>query len=237
MWRFKGGLDDLEREDQLRAYADVGGHPRALGYLDALLRGEKARFPDVAERMEKALRDKGISNPRRWMKGVKGDLDRALAEATTLAVDDVLLDRLLERLEGQPLARALLLGASVYRVPVDEIGLAWYQKSLDIDEELGSRAGMAITISQLGVLATARGSPEEAIPLNLRSLTIRLQIGSPEVRIDLYWLGRQRESVGEERFLEVLGQHLSEEDLRTVLELMAQFENARAGATSEGPAE
>jgi tetratricopeptide (TPR) repeat protein len=59
------------------------------------------------------------------MKGVEGDLDRALAEAVTIAVDDVLLDRLLERLETVPLAKDLLVGAAVYRVPVGLLGLVW----------------------------------------------------------------------------------------------------------------
>ena len=31
-----------------------------------------------------------------------------------------------------------------------------------------------------------------AVPLNLRSLAIGLEIGAPEVRIDLHWLRRQR---------------------------------------------
>jgi tetratricopeptide (TPR) repeat protein len=43
----------------------------------------------------------------------------------TLAVDDVLLGALLGRLEGVALGRVLLLGASVYREAVDEVGLAW----------------------------------------------------------------------------------------------------------------
>ena len=123
-WRLPA-LDKLGKEEQLRAYADVGGHPRALEYLDALLRGGKARFQDVTDRMERSLEAKGIRRPDAWMQGVAGDLDRALAETVTLAVDDVLLDRLLERSAGVPAAKELLVGAAVYRVPVDRIGLVW----------------------------------------------------------------------------------------------------------------
>src|SRR5262249_53110586 len=61
----------------------------------------------------------------RWYAGKKGDLDLALAEVVTLAADEVLLDALLTRLDSIPLARKLLLGTSVYRVPVDEIVLTW----------------------------------------------------------------------------------------------------------------
>jgi hypothetical protein len=124
LWRLSG-LNALSPADQRRAYADVGGHPRALEYLDALLRGGRTPFPNVAERLEAALEHRGIARPDTWMQGVAGDLDRALAETVTLAADDVLLDHLLDRLAAAPLARALLLGAAVYRVPVDEVGLWW----------------------------------------------------------------------------------------------------------------
>ncbi|MER5506148.1 tetratricopeptide repeat protein, partial [Streptomyces sp. NPDC002766] len=124
IWRLPG-LDALSPADRRRAYADVGGHPRALEYLDALLRGGQARFPDIADRMEAALEARGVADPERWMSGVQGDLDTALAEAVTLAVDDVLLDTLLDELDTVPAARALLDGMSVYRTPVDVTGVAW----------------------------------------------------------------------------------------------------------------
>ena len=82
---------------------------------------------------------------------------------------------------------------------------------------------MAATISQLGVLATERGNPEEAVPFNLRSLAIRLQIGSPQARTDIHWLNRQRELLGEERFGEILREHVSEEDAGKVLDLMEEI--------------
>ncbi|MFJ4242406.1 TIR domain-containing protein, partial [Streptomyces iakyrus] len=124
IWRLPG-LDALAPADQRRAYADVGGHPRALEYLDALLRGGQARFSDIADRMEAALEARGVADPERWMAGVEGDLDTALAETVTLAVDDVLLDTLLGQLNGVPGARQLLEGMAVYRTPVDVTGVAW----------------------------------------------------------------------------------------------------------------
>ena len=110
--------------------------------------------------------------------------------------------------------------------------LEWYQKSLRIEEELGNRAGMASTFSQLGVLATGRGNPEEGVSHNLRSLAIRLQIGSPQVRINLHWLNRQRELLGEERFGEILREHLSEEDAVAVLDMMAKSSTKPGGVDS-----
>ncbi len=119
------GLGRLAPDELQRAYEEVGGHPRALEYLDALLRGGKARFPEVEQRLKKALEKKGIADPARWRPDTAGGLDAALAETATLAADDVLLGTLLERLDAQPLARKLLFGAAVYRMPVDRAGLAF----------------------------------------------------------------------------------------------------------------
>jgi len=124
-WRLSG-LDALDHDELKQAYVNVGGHPRALEYLDALLRGGKARFADVEQRLKKAiLKNKGIEDPDQWCNDIKGDFDQALAETITLAADDVLLDELLERLKEIPLASGLLYGASVHRLPVDQSGLAW----------------------------------------------------------------------------------------------------------------
>lgn len=54
VWRLPA-LDALPPDELQRAYEQVGGHPRALEYLDALLRDGKARFPDVERRLRKGL--------------------------------------------------------------------------------------------------------------------------------------------------------------------------------------
>ena len=124
MWQLPG-LDDLTRDQRERAYRDVGGHPRTLEYLDALLRRGEARFEDIAARMEDRLADKGIADPQAWLGSATRDFDANLAEAVTMAVDDVVLGDLLDELSRTPLARELVVGASVYRHPVDETALAW----------------------------------------------------------------------------------------------------------------
>ena len=123
IWRLPG-LDELSAEDQNRAYRDVGGHPRTLEYLDALLRGQ-ARFDDIADRIENGLRERGISDPEAWLATPGRTLNTALAEATTLAADDVVLTRLLDQLANTPLAEDLVIRAAVYRVPVDDTALAF----------------------------------------------------------------------------------------------------------------
>ena len=124
MWQLPG-LDDLTRDQRARAYRDVGGHPRTLEYLDALLRRGEARFEDVAARMEDRLAEQGIADPQAWLGSPTRDFDANLAEAVTMAVDDVVLGDLLGELSRTPLARELVVGASVYRHPVDETALAW----------------------------------------------------------------------------------------------------------------
>ena len=89
MWRLPG-LDALAAADRNRAYRDVGGHPRTLEYLDALLRGGQARFDDVAERMEDRLRDRGIADQiMDWLTQPNRGLGACLAAAISLANDKI----------------------------------------------------------------------------------------------------------------------------------------------------
>ncbi|MDQ3879843.1 MAG: TIR domain-containing protein, partial [Chloroflexota bacterium] len=90
VWQLPG-LDALSEDERMRAYRNVGGHPRTLEYLDALLQGGRARFADIAERMEERLTKRGISHPEAWLATRERNLDSTLAEAVTLAVDDVVL--------------------------------------------------------------------------------------------------------------------------------------------------
>ena len=122
MWRLPG-LDALPAAGKDQAYRNVGGHPRTLEYLDALLRGGRAHFDDVALRMEDRLRERGIADPAAWLARPGRNLDASMAEAVTLAVNDVVLSGLLQRLADTPVATELVIGASVYRVPVEDTAL------------------------------------------------------------------------------------------------------------------
>ena len=111
-------------------------HPRCLEYLDALLAGGQARFADVRIRLFKAASARLSAQGHRTTDidrylSEHGQLDAALAETAALAADDVLLDDLLTDLEVVPHARALLLGASVYRRAVDHHALAYQLGSPD----------------------------------------------------------------------------------------------------------
>jgi hypothetical protein len=160
IWQLPG-LDALSDRDRLRAYRDVGGHPRTLEYLDALLRGGDARFDDVAERLEANLAARGIDDPEAWVATPGRDLDASVAEAVTLAVDDVVLGELLEQVAQTPLARELVVGASVYRVPVDDTALIWQLADETEDPpDLERRARIARVAEALNKVAEATGQTE-----------------------------------------------------------------------------
>ncbi|MEV6843100.1 tetratricopeptide repeat protein [Actinoplanes sp. NPDC051411] len=137
-WRLPGvyALSDADRD---RAYRDLGGHPRALEYLDALLQAGRERdatvtgarggdrpFAAIADRMETVLHRRGVDDPAGWMRAAGRDVDVAIAETVTAAAADALLTGILNRLaECHPEAHRLLLAASVHRRPVPEPGLVW----------------------------------------------------------------------------------------------------------------
>ena len=113
-------LDRLEPRDLERVWRLVGGHPRSLEYLDALLSRGTARYPDVTRRLQAAITARlGGQDLDDWLAARVG-LDAALAETVTLAADDILLGDLLTRLGEVSGAGDLLTGISVYREPVDE---------------------------------------------------------------------------------------------------------------------
>uniref|UniRef100_A0AAU3HVT6 Tetratricopeptide repeat protein n=1 Tax=Streptomyces sp. NBC_01393 TaxID=2903851 RepID=A0AAU3HVT6_9ACTN len=172
IWRLPG-LDALTPAEQQRAYTDVGGHPRALEYLDALLCGGQARFPDIAERMEAALEDRGVLDPERWMADAAGDLDTALAETVTLAVDDILLDALLAQLDTVPGARRLLDGLAVYRTPVDATGAAWQLSHLTAPPEPDPALDQRLRIinTQINTARAAGAGPEDGFGLPPETIT------------------------------------------------------------------
>lgn len=115
IWRLPG-IDALPPPEQLQVWTRLGGHPRSLEYLDALLRDGDGRFDAVHARLRAASAGHDTT---------RGSLGRKLDETSALIAQDVLLPELLARLETVPLARPLLLGAAVYRLPVDRVGLAW----------------------------------------------------------------------------------------------------------------
>ena len=128
-------LDDLDEAQLDQVWRLAGGHPRSLEYLDALLSGGQARYPDVTRRLHNAVTRRLDGADRTQWLAARTGLDAALAETVALAADDVLLDDLLARLDQVPGAAALLIGVSVYREPVDVNAVLFQVGQPDPDAE------------------------------------------------------------------------------------------------------
>ncbi|MGK5551456.1 tetratricopeptide repeat protein [Actinomadura kijaniata] len=138
IWRLPA-LNALEPAEQERAWAEVGGHPRTLEYLDALLRGGEARFGDITRRLTRLIKQRSdVDDPKALLEQTTGDFDVALVESVTLAARDVLLGDLVGLLSE--FERRVLVGVSVYRRPVDRTGAVWpVSDPIDPDPDLETR--------------------------------------------------------------------------------------------------
>ncbi|MCX4092544.1 tetratricopeptide repeat protein [Nocardia sp. alder85J] len=107
-------LDRLATGQFDQVWRLLGGHPRSLEYLDALLAQGRARYADTTARLAATL----AAHPETHAAlDATADLDTHIAATITLISNEILLADLLIGLS--PAARHLLLGMSVYREPVD----------------------------------------------------------------------------------------------------------------------
>ena len=168
-------LDKLDEGQLDRVWRLAGGHPRSLEYLDALLAGGTARYPDVTARLDRAIGGRlGGTDKERWLAARTG-LDAALAETVALAADDVLLDDLLARLGQVPGAAGLLLGLSAYREPVDANGVLFQAGQPDpAAEDLPDRDTAYQQISD--ILAAAGITVDDSLDLARVPEQVRAQL-------------------------------------------------------------
>jgi hypothetical protein len=155
-------LDLLDGSQLGQVWRLVGGHPRSLEYLDALLSGGTARYPDVTARLSAAVNQRLSETDRGLWLAADTKLDAALAETATLAADDVLLDDLLTRLAEVPGAAELLSGISVYREPVDRNAVL-FQAGLPDPDDRASSARAAATQQAEAILAAAGITVDESL--------------------------------------------------------------------------
>jgi len=119
-------LDLLAPGELARVCRMVGGHPRCLEYLDALLAGGRGVYPDVTARLATAVARRLDTDDLGGWFAAHTALDPALTDVVTLAADDVLLGDLLRRLDTVPGAVDLLRAASVFRTPVPVVALLFH---------------------------------------------------------------------------------------------------------------
>jgi tetratricopeptide (TPR) repeat protein len=96
----------------------VGGHPRMLELLDALLRGGQGRLVHVNEKLQELLAKAGLE-----LSAEVANLDEGLQQALLLGFRDVTLDELLAVARTEGVEKALLQVA-VSNLPVSPDGLA-----------------------------------------------------------------------------------------------------------------
>ncbi len=159
-------LDRLDQAQVDQIWRMVGGHPRSLEYLDALLSKGSGRYPDISDRLTRAVTQKlGAERAAEFLASER-TLDAALAEAAVLAADDVLLTKLLgEVSEG---ARSLLLGTSVYREPVGLTALL-FQVGED-NESAGFTPDRTGANDRIGEILSAAGISTDDGPVDPANL-------------------------------------------------------------------
>ncbi|HEY2277430.1 MAG TPA: ATP-binding protein [Streptosporangiaceae bacterium] len=108
-------LGRLGEQDLDLVWRLLGGHPRAMEYLDGLLADGQVRFADLAGRLS-ALLPPVPGAPAPAAPVAPTELPLPVAEAATLAVSGALLAELFDRLS--PASQGLLARASAYREPI-----------------------------------------------------------------------------------------------------------------------
>jgi tetratricopeptide (TPR) repeat protein len=117
-------LRDLPVEDRRLIVTTIGGHPRLIEFVDALLRGRRGRglLHSVSEKLRALAAAEGVPLARSPREAPT--LSDATRQALILGSRDILLEELLALLT--PRQREVLLQAAVSRVPmsIDDLGSA-----------------------------------------------------------------------------------------------------------------
>ena len=95
----------------------VGGHPRMLEFLDAVLAGGRGRLAHVTEKLRKLLRATHVE-----LDGTVDDLDESLRKTLLLGTRDVFLSELLTIVRSEA-ADGVLFQLSVSNLPVTPAGI------------------------------------------------------------------------------------------------------------------
>ncbi|WP_250002736.1 ATP-binding protein [Actinoplanes sp. M2I2] len=241
-------LSGLGADEQARAWAFCGGNPRALEDLDTLLGHGGEEFAGLAERLERVLADNGVVDPARWVPSLQAGRDeaaagRALAEAITTIVDDILVGELLSvRQTAYRDADTADRGLAVDEQLGRRAGLAGWQRlglpggaddpaaiehhlrqALAVDAERGNRAAMASGLHRLGVVCALTGRLPAAVTLHCRALATELALSTPEAPIELADLSRLRAALGDAPFRRAAAEVLPAESLNGLVRMLDNF--------------
>ncbi|MEM9998234.1 MAG: TIR domain-containing protein, partial [Bacteroidota bacterium] len=84
-------FEDLDPKEWARILRLVGGHPRMLEFVDALLNRGKGRLPEVENKLREILEEQGVSAD-----AAVADVDAAIQQAILVGARDVLLEQLVD---------------------------------------------------------------------------------------------------------------------------------------------
>jgi tetratricopeptide (TPR) repeat protein len=139
-------LRNIDREERRALVRTIGGHPRLLEFLNALLRNGRGNLHEVTTKLRALARAQSItSGPMPFA--------QALDETIVLGSRDILLDHLLEAIDEEE--RELLLQAEVSRVPLSLADLAvarW--GSTPTREQRETTTAMAARLQDLTLLSS-----------------------------------------------------------------------------------
>ncbi|WP_238011771.1 CHAT domain-containing protein [Dactylosporangium sp. AC04546] len=147
-------LRDLDPDDRATVLETVGGHPRLVEFVDALLHGEggRARLPEVTERLRALARRERIALARSAADAPAAA--DAARQAVTLAARDMLVEELVGLLDEAE--RETLLQAAVVRIPLTATDLALALQS-DPDGTAGADLAAHLVRLRSLTLAAAHG--------------------------------------------------------------------------------
>ncbi len=111
-------FQQFDHSERQRVQKLLGGHPRMLELLDALLQAGEARFDHVKKKLDALFEKRGLK-PGTFLEGLPENLQLLL----TLGMRDILLEELFELVQKEGLGE-FLLQVAVSNLPVSVDGLA-----------------------------------------------------------------------------------------------------------------
>ena len=131
----------------------IGGHPRMLEFLDAVLRRGEGRLPHVTRKLRQVLGDRGVDPA-----DAVDDLEEAVRAAVMLGARDVFLAELLDLARAEGLDE-VLLQAATSNLPVTPDGVA----RMLADGDDGDPATVARALERLADLSLLHVFPDGSV--------------------------------------------------------------------------
>ena len=143
-------LRALDAEDRRIVLRTIGGHPRLIEFVDAMLRGGRGNLREVTQKLRVLAREHGVTLVGRR------PLEQTLSDAVVLGSRDIVLGELVAHLDDEE--RELVLQAAVSRLPLSiaDLTLARHDERMAADVA-ASVADAVERLTDLTLLSRAAG--------------------------------------------------------------------------------